>query len=61
MFSIKLLRRLDADHDGKLSKAELAKGAEYFEELDLDRDGRLDAAEIMGAPKERNEPQAPQK
>ena len=41
--------RADANHDGRLSKAEVARFpvfAEKFDQLDTDRDGALDLAEF---------------
>ncbi len=45
-----LVRLLDADNDGRLSKAELAKAADKFAELDENGDGQLDPRELMGPP-----------
>jgi Ca2+-binding EF-hand superfamily protein len=52
----KFLQMLDANHDGKLSKNELAKAAESFDELDANHDGELDLRELMGPPPEGMEP-----
>ena len=44
------IRHLDADRDGKVSKAEaLAKAEERFNRADLDRDGFLTAEELASA------------
>ncbi len=43
-----ILRALDADRDGKISKEELAKAGEKFSELDRDKDGSLDPRELFG-------------
>lgn len=45
-----LLRRLDRDSDGRISKSEWAQAAELFGELDTNQDGFLDVAELMGRP-----------
>src|ERR1700722_3390285 len=37
---------LDANHDGRLSREELAKAAEMFDRLDRNHDGFLDAKEL---------------
>lgn len=44
------IRLLDADNDGRLSKAELAKATDKFAELDENGDGQLDPRELMGFP-----------
>ncbi len=51
-----LLRILDADRDGKISKEELAKAGEKFSELDRDKDGSLDARELFGPRPDGNRP-----
>ena len=43
-----LFRMLDTDSDGKLSKDELAKAAEKFDERDANKDGSLDPRELFG-------------
>jgi len=44
-----ILRLLDTNRDGRLSKEELAKIGEMFDELDRNRDGQLDPSELIGA------------
>ena len=44
-----ILRALDANRDGKISKEELAKAGEKFSELDRDKDGSLDPRELFGS------------
>lgn len=44
------IRKLDADNDGRLTKAELSKAADKFADLDENGDGHLDPRELMGAP-----------
>jgi Ca2+-binding EF-hand superfamily protein len=46
----RILRLLDANGDGRLSKEELVQLAEKFQELDDDRDGQLDPRELLGLP-----------
>ncbi len=41
-------RKLDTDHDGKLSKEELQKAGDLLAELDANGDGVLDVPELMG-------------
>jgi Ca2+-binding EF-hand superfamily protein len=43
-------RKLDTNGDGKLTKEELQKAHELFEELDLNKDGYLDPSEVFGTP-----------
>jgi len=45
------LRVLDTNRDGRLSKDELARAAERFDELDTNNDGQLDLAELFGGPR----------
>ena len=45
-------RLLDADGDGRITKAEWAKAAELFGELDKNQDGELDMSELLGPPPE---------
>jgi hypothetical protein len=51
-----LLRVLDTDNDKMLSKEELAKVADKFDELDKNKDGKLDGPEIIGPPREMGGP-----
>lgn len=44
------LQVLDTNRDGRLSKEELAKASDKFDELDRNHDGFLDAAELAGGP-----------
>jgi len=57
-FAALLLRKLDANGDGKLSKDELQKVGDIFDELDRDRDGLLDLAELSGPPGQPGRPAA---
>lgn len=43
-----LLRALDANRDGRLSRSELNRLAERFNDWDRNRDGQLDAEELRG-------------
>lgn len=52
------LRKLDANRDGRISKAEWAKAADLFSELDANGDGELDPMELMGPPPEGLRPEA---
>jgi Ca2+-binding EF-hand superfamily protein len=56
-----LVKRLDANKDGKISKEE-AKGwlKENFDKLDLNKDGFLDRDELIKAAKEQYESKKPQ-
>jgi len=55
-FGALLLRKLDANGDGKLSKDELQKVGDIFDELDRDHDGFLEMAELAGPPGEPGRP-----
>lgn len=44
-----IIRLLDTDRDGRLSKAELARLGEKFDELDRNHDSQLDPSELIGA------------
>ncbi len=41
-------QKLDADKDGALSKDEVTKAVEKFDELDKNKDGKLDPRELFG-------------
>ena len=43
-----LIRVLDLNRDGRLSRDELARAADQFEQLDSNRDGQLDPRELFG-------------
>lgn len=43
-----IMRMLDTNHDGRLSKDELAKINDMFGELDRNQDGQLDLSELLG-------------
>ena len=45
-----LVRKLDKNNDGRISKDELAKLADLFDELDTNHDGQLDPSELIGGP-----------
>lgn len=45
-----LVRILDEDRNGRISKDELAKAADKFGELDRNDDGQLEPSELMGFP-----------
>lgn len=44
------LRILDANHDGRLGRDELAKAVQLLEQLDQNGDGTLDLRELFGGP-----------
>ena len=46
------MRVIDINKDGRLSRDELAKAADKFNELDENKDGELDPRELMGPPPE---------
>lgn len=52
------LRKLDTNGDGKISKGELSKAVDLFDELDRDHDGFLEPAEMFGPPPEGRRPGA---
>jgi Ca2+-binding EF-hand superfamily protein len=45
-----LMRLLDENHDGRLSRQEFSQAATFFADLDMNRDGSLDPSELMGGP-----------
>lgn len=45
-----LLRRVDANGDGKISRTEWGRVSQMFSSLDLNKDGQLDAAEANAPP-----------
>ncbi len=45
-----IIRKLDKNNDGRVSKDELAKLVDLFEELDTNHDGQLDPFELIGGP-----------
>jgi Ca2+-binding EF-hand superfamily protein len=45
-----IFRMLDTNNDGRLSKDELSKVGEKFDELDRNHDGQLDPFELIGGP-----------
>lgn len=53
------LRKLDTNGDGKLSKEELSKAADLFDELDVNKDGVLEPSELFGPPPEGGRPAGP--
>ena len=48
-----LLKLLDANHDGKITKDEISRIGELFDKLDANHDGQIDPWELMGQPPER--------
>jgi hypothetical protein len=46
----KLLQQYDADHDGRITRAEYPRGDEAFKNLDRDKNGVLDAADFALPP-----------
>ena len=57
-FAALLMRKLDADGDGKLSKDELQKVGDLFDELDRDHDGFIEPLELAGTPGKTGRPPA---
>ncbi len=55
-----IARLLDANGDGRISKAELAKAADLFEQLDQNQDGELDMFELLGPPPDGPRPRGPE-
>lgn len=49
-FRPQLMRALDADNDGRISKEELQNAAAQFDRLDRNQDGHIDMAEAFGPP-----------
>ena len=45
-----IIRKLDKNNDGRVSKDELAKLVDLFDELDTNHDGQLDPFELIGGP-----------
>lgn len=45
-----IIRKLDKNNDGRVSKDELAKLVDLFDELDTNHDGQLDPFELVGGP-----------
>ena len=45
-----IIRKLDKNNDGRVSKDELAKLVDLFDELDTNHDGQLDPSELIGGP-----------
>ena len=58
-----IFTKLDSDGDGQLSKAELLRILNRFEEFDRNQNGELDPGELLGFPRgaaqQNNSPQNP--
>jgi Ca2+-binding EF-hand superfamily protein len=58
IFRTFLMNRLDTNGDGKLSKEELQKIGDLFDELDTNHDGFIESDELHGPPVELGNPRA---